>query len=346
MDNKIFSKLAKIFLVLSLFSFAFIVKAELSPSSATLSAEVNAVKTIDGSQNITSESIRELEEKRAELKKELEKRQIETQQNILEKKREIEKARIEARSINGEIDGKDNLRINANNKAGGLKEVAVQIRKLNKEEIRMFEGKREELKNEIERKREEYKKEIENKREEAKKEIEQKREELKARLLNIKDERKKNAIEKIDGQIKKLNERMIEHFSNVLDKMEDVLKGISSRADKAEAHGLDVSSVRVLIVNAETAIDSARVSVAEQAGKVYSIDITTEDKLKFDVSETRKLLHGDLEIVKEAVKNAHTAIREAAVGLAHIPKVDEYEVEEDDSQDDNNATTSDNSSNN
>jgi len=350
MDNQIFSKGAKMFLVLSLFAVAFIVNAEVAPTLTNVSAELNAVK-IDSGQSIVPKNVSEIEQKRAELKRELEKKQFETQQNILEKKREFEKVRAEARSGASDIkaglredldEGRDQLRTSV----AELKDRAVQIRTLNKEDIKIFEQKREELKDEIERKREEYKKEIENRREEAKQVFEIKREELKNRLLNIKDERKKKAVENIDEHIKNLNERMTDHFSNVLDKMEEVLKGISSRTDKAEAHGLDVANIRALVVNAETAIASARGSIAEQAGKVYDIDITTEDKLKSDVTEARKALRGDLEILKEVVKKAHNAIREAAVSLAQIPKVDEYEVEEGDSQNDNSATSSDSSQNN
>jgi len=125
------------------------------------------------------------------------------------------------------------------------------------------------------------------------------------------------------------------------------LKGISSRADKAEAHGLDVSGVRALVVNAETAIASARDSIADQAGKTYSIDITTEDNLRSDVGETRKMFRGDLDALREIVKDVRSVIREVAVGLAQIPKVDEYEVEEESSnQDDDNATSSESSQDN
>ncbi len=131
---------------------------------------------------------------------------------------------------------------------------------------------------------------------------------------------------------------MVEHFSEALDKMGEVLKGVSSRADKAEAHGLDVSNVRALIVDAEVAIDSARASLVDQAGKVYSMDINTEDTLRSDVGEVRQAIRGDLEAIRETVKLAHEAIRAAAVGLAQIPKVDEYEVEENT----NSATSSDN----
>lgn len=348
MNNQMLGRLVKMFLIIPLFAVAFMVSAEVSPTPTTLSSEANAIK-IDTTRSIddggikvfgtdSSTGIRELEEKREELRRELEKRQLETQREISDKKRELEKARIKAgiessdevRSfkIKGDIDGKENLRINNAGVLSDVSERAIQIRSLNREDLKAFEEKREELKNEIEAKREEYKKEIEERREEVKKEIEAKREELKTRLLTIRDEQKKKAVLKIDEEIKRLNERMVEHFSNVLDKMEEVLKGVVSRADKAEAHGLDVSGVRALIVNAELAIDSARASVLEQASKVYEIDITDEDNLRADVSDIRKALRSDLGNLKDIIKGVHTAIRESAVGLAQIPNVDEYEVEE------------------
>ena len=51
-----------------------------------------------------------------------------------------------------------------------------------------------------------------------------------------------------------------------------------SRADKAEAAGRDVSTVRTAVSGAEAAIASARdTTVAAQAAKTYAIEVTTEE---------------------------------------------------------------------
>ncbi len=68
---------------------------------------------------------------------------------------------------------------------------------------------------------------------------------------------------------------------------------------------------------------AARAAIEAQAGKTYSISVTTEQKLKEAAEAARKALHDDLNKVKEAVKAAHEAVRKAAVALAQIPRVDE-----------------------
>lgn len=157
--------------------------------------------------------------------------------------------------------------------------------------------------------------------------IEAKKAELQAKLQSIQDEQKKQAVERIYTQANKLNERMAEHFTNVLDQIDTMLDRVESRMSKAEANGLDIATVTPEITNAENAIAAARAAVATQAEKVYAVQITgNETALRSDVGKTRQALHGDLVAVREKVKAARDAVRKTAVALAQIPRVDEVEV--------------------
>jgi len=225
--------------------------------------------------------------------------------------------------------------VNETNAMGRDENAVTQLKRFNKQDVEIFENQRDSMKEIIEQKRENHKKQFDMTKERVKEEIEQKREELKTRLADIKDERKKKVTEKINEQIVKLNERITEHFLSALYKMEEILRDINSRADKAQAHGADVLSVRTLIADALTEIGEARMTVTGQAGMVYDINITTEDNLKADILETRKLFREHLGMVRDAVKKAHTAVRDAAVSLAQIQKIDEYEVEEESSSQNN-----------
>lgn len=101
-----------------------------------------------------------------------------------------------------------------------------------------------------------------------------------------------------------------------------------SRADKAEAAGRDVSTVRTAVSGAEAAIASARdTTVAAQAAKTYAIEVTTEETLRAAVEAAREALRADLTTVRESVKETHTALRVAATTLAQIPRVNDLEVE-------------------
>lgn len=207
---------------------------------------------------------------------------------------------------------KDQLRQNVKdikiNAKTEIKDARIQLKN-------MTEAVREDVK----KRKEEFNNTVKIKRDKLQNEIKTKREGLKVRLEKIKDERKKETVERIDQRIDALNDKMMQHFSTVLDKLEEMLIRISERADKmATERGLDVSSVRSAIDNANTAIASARSAIEVQSGKTYSINITTESFLKTDVGKARQALGADLAKVKDVVKTAHSAVRDAAVALAQL----------------------------
>lgn len=176
---------------------------------------------------------------------------------------------------------------------------------------------------ELQERREEFKDTIKAKREEAEEKIKAMRADLKVRLQKVKDEQKRDRVEKIAGQIDALNKKTLDHFSDLLDKMEKTLERIGTRADKAESRGLNVSVVRAAMDDARAAIEASRTAITAQAGKTYTIEVTAEEVLKADVGKARKALHDDLVKVRDTVKAAHDAVRNAAVILAQIPRVDE-----------------------
>lgn len=185
---------------------------------------------------------------------------------------------------------------------------------------------REEMKSNITEMRNQFRVNIQEKRQELQQTIKDKRAALQEELQKVKDERKRAAVERIDANLDKLNERMANHLSNVLDKLENVLERISSRADKAEEKGLDVAAVRTAIDNALKVIEASRTAIQAQVGNTYTITVNSEDNLRVDVGKARQALHSDLVEIRETVKAAHDAVRNAAVTLAQIPRVDEAET--------------------
>jgi len=202
-----------------------------------------------------------------------------------------------------------------------------QARILREGDTEAFRAKQEEFAEGIRQAKDNFRSTLEAKRAELKGRIDAKRAELKERLRQIKDERKRLAVERIDQRIDALNERVLSHYTDVLEKIEEALSRVSSRSDKAEVNGLDVSAVRPMISEAESVIAASRSAIELQADKTYSIEINEEDTLRIDVGETRKAVHADLSNVRDTVRSAHDAVRRVAVALAQIPKVDELEVE-------------------
>ena len=193
-----------------------------------------------------------------------------------------------------------------------------------------FRKEREEIKKIIEENQNAFRARLENKREELKRKIEQLRERLRAQLKErIKNEAKREIVERVYQRINELNERMTNHYLNVLEKLEKILERIESRTAKAKLNNLDTSKVEVAIEEAKTAIFKAKEGVKTQAGKVYQPpEITDETTLKTKIGLLRKQLHDDLKSVEKLVKEAREAVRKAFVLLAQINKVNEIEVPE------------------
>lgn len=170
--------------------------------------------------------------------------------------------------------------------------------------------------------REEFRKRVGEERKELRERIQTKRQELKKKLEKIRDERKRKIVERIDKQLDELNERRLNHFSAVLDKLEKVLERIGSRADKASERG-DVSAVRKAIEEASLAIATSRSAIVAQSGKTYTLAINSEEGLRVDVGRSRQALYRDLKAVFDVVKAAREAVHKAATTLAKIPRVNE-----------------------
>ncbi len=202
-----------------------------------------------------------------------------------------------------------------------------RIRDRSRISVQEFQQIREETKRQIEQVRMEYKNQIQEKREEMKTKIEELKAQLREKLRERISERKQKIVERIYERINALNERLTDHYLDVLDHLGKVLERIESRTAKAKLNGKDVSKVEEAIQKAHEAIEKARKAVKAQAEKVYEPpEITTEENLRLDVGKLRQQLHDDLKAVEKLVKDARDAVRQAAVALAQIPKVDELEV--------------------
>lgn len=186
-------------------------------------------------------------------------------------------------------------------------------------------------------KREEFKAEMETKREEIQAKISEANDKFKESLKNIKDENKKVSAEKIVDLITELNTKMTDNLSDKVNQIENVLVSIESRISKAKDNGIDVSSLDSKVSDAKDAIEKARDSISTQANKVYEITVTDDTTLRTEMKTLRDTFKKDIEAVRLIVKEAHTTVKNVAVALAQIPKIDDT--------DDVDSSTDDNSTN-
>jgi len=145
--------------------------------------------------------------------------------------------------------------------------------------------------------------------------MQEKREEIRARFLQIRDERRKKRLERIEDTLARINIRCTSHFTKVLARLENILERITSRKDKLSEDGKDVSAVESAISLAQAAIEAATDAVEAQIAKEYSLE-STDETAKNIAGQAFSTLQTDLRSVKELLKAARTAVKDATVALA------------------------------
>jgi DNA repair exonuclease SbcCD ATPase subunit len=223
-------------------------------------------------------------------------------------------------TTNTNIEDNENKRDEFKNEVRGVKDELNS----NREEYKI---QMEQMIQSVKAKRQEFKTELETKKEESKLKLTEMKVNFREGLNKIKNEGKKISAEKIVDIIQSLNIKLTDNLSEKLNKIENVLVSIESRISKAESNDLDVTTVKVEVEKAKTAIALAREAISAQASKVYEVNITDEASLKAEMKDLRDTFTTNIKAVREKVKLAHQAVRDTATTLAQIPKIDEEEVE-------------------
>ncbi|GEM_PF-2224877 len=282
--------------------------------------------------------------------RELRDQAIEERQELMEKQREFMEEVMEERkgvidSFRGELEeiresAADRMEV-METREEAVRALRTDLGRTAAEKREFLEAQREERKAMIERQREELKTRIEEAREEAKMRVEERKEELRRKLEEIRDERKRETVDRLDDRFGEINIRFTNHLLSALTRLEELAAKISSRADKAEVNGVDVSAARAAVERAYESIAAARSALEEQLAKTYPIEVTSEEALRSAVAEARNLLNQDLREMKELVRSAHQHLVEALRNLKAVPEVDEFngDSSEDDS-DEEQATSS------
>lgn len=179
--------------------------------------------------------------------------------------------------------------------------------------------------------------EVKRVRDEAQARVKQVRESLQQRVDKIQNTTKRTLAARVLNQLDNINKVWTSHFALILDHLDNVLKHIESRTDKAQANGRDVSSVRAAIQKAKEAISSAREAVAEQAKKTYLVDVSAVggdtstagaqtrlvSKFREQFVKLNKQLREDLFALRDGpMKEARQAVQEAFQELSKVPNVD------------------------
>lgn len=154
---------------------------------------------------------------------------------------------------------------------------------------------------------------IEEKRETLKEKVATREAALKAKLQAFKDQKKAEIVERISGNLNRINAQRTEQMLKHLDKMTAILNKLEDRVNQGSP----------ATAESKAKIASAEAAVKAQADKDYTLTVTSERKVKADAQAVRDRLHQDLQAVRklaiDAKQSVANAIRVAKSGKLDIP---------------------------
>lgn len=121
---------------------------------------------------------------------------------------------------------------------------------------------------------------------------------LKEKLQKFRDQKKAEVAERVNTNLNKINQKQTGQMQDYLDRMSSLLDKLEARVNQASP-------------DARTAIASASSAVSVQAEKDYTLQITTESRVRADAQETRDTLHKDLQAARAQVVDAKQAVANA-----------------------------------
>ncbi len=163
-----------------------------------------------------------------------------------------------------------------------------------------------------------FNKELEDRRGKAQETFKKDREAFQQKLQTIRDERKKALVDRLNKNLNEVNKKRTDQMLKYLTRVSEVLDKVRSRSAAAKAKGKDTSSVDAAITKAQGDIDKAKSAIIAQAGKDYTVTISSEDNLRTDVGTTMKSLQGDSQVVRDLVIAAHKSVSDAVRALGGI----------------------------
>lgn len=134
---------------------------------------------------------------------------------------------------------------------------------------------------------------------------------LKTKLQAFKDQRKATIAERVNTNLNNINQNQTAQMQKHLNTMSEILDKLEARVNKGTPDIKDPTSAKAAIASARTAISTASAAVSDQAQKDYTIQITSESRIRIDAKTQRDNLHKDLLATRKTVQNAKQAVANA-----------------------------------
>lgn len=145
-------------------------------------------------------------------------------------------------------------------------------------------------------------------------------EEFRNKLEEIRSEQLRERARRLSENINRVNYNLSSRHNGLISAMEIILDKLESRTAKIEeATERDLSSVYAKIDQARLVIEETREEIVVQKGKVYVVEITSEETLGEDFQRTIQEMRSDHEVLKTKIQNTlRESIREVIAELRNL----------------------------
>lgn len=149
---------------------------------------------------------------------------------------------------------------------------------------------------------------------------------LKVKLQSFRDKKKATAAARISENLNKINQNQTAAMQKFLDLMWGILDKLENRINRSTPDIKDPTSARAAVVSARTAIASASAAIDAQAQKDYTLQVTSENKVKADAGTMRNNVHRDILALRKTIANTKQAVTDAIRTAKSEPKVTNYKL--------------------
>lgn len=134
---------------------------------------------------------------------------------------------------------------------------------------------------------------------------------FKVKLETFKDKLKASAAARINTNLNMINQKQTSQMQKHLNTMTSILDRLEKRVNLGSPEIKNPASASAAIASARASIASASAAVTAQSQNDYTIQVTSESKVKTDAKLQRDKLHTDLLAVRKLVIDAKQSVGNA-----------------------------------
>ena len=134
---------------------------------------------------------------------------------------------------------------------------------------------------------------------------------LKAKLQAFKDQKKAEIADRVNTNLNKINQNQTAQMEKNLSNISTILDRLEARVNKGAPDIKDPDAAKAAIASARNNIATTSAAVQAQAEKDYTIQVSSEGRIRVDAKTQRDKLHVDLLTLRKKVVDAKQSVANA-----------------------------------